>query len=408
MSYTCYICVMQNQMVYLDNNATTPVDPRALEVMLPYFYEHPGNAASRTHAFGWQAEEAVKKARRQLAALLSADAKEIAFTSGATEAINLAIKGFYENYQSRGRHIITLQTEHKAVLDTCKHLEKLGAEVSYLSVKPDGLLDLEHLKQHIRPDTIMVAVMWANNETGTIQPMSAIGQICDEAGVFLFSDATQAVGKIPVNPREAGVHMLACSAHKFYGPKGVGALYVSHKNPIVKLVAQQDGGGHERGRRSGTLNVPGIVGLGAAAELAMKEQEEASRLAQWRDTLEKRLLEALPLTEINGSTTHRLPQVTNIRFEGVDAEQLLMVFNQQLAVSSGSACTSASLDPSHVLKALGLTDDEAQSSLRISFGRFNEEKDVDFAATILIDAVQQIRNSSPVWSELLAAKAAES
>lgn len=392
---------MEQQMVYLDNNATTPVDPRVIEAMLPYFYQYPGNAASRTHAFGWQAEEAVKKARRQVANLLCATEKEVVFTSGATEAINLAIKGFYETYQARGRHIITLKTEHKAVLDTCKRLEKTGADISYLDVEPNGLIDLNKLREQIRPDTILVAVMWANNETGTIQPMAEIGQLCDEAGVFLFSDATQAVGKIPVDPRGAGVHLLACSAHKMYGPKGVGALYISQKNPIVKLTAQQDGGAHERGRRSGTLNVPGIVGFGAATQIAASEmEEEGQRLAQWRDHLEQRLVQELPQTAINAELAHRLPQVTNVRFAGVDAEQLLMVFNQQLAISSGSACTSASLDPSHVLKALGLTDDEAQSSVRISLGRFNQEQELKFAADTIIAAVQQVRAMSPVWQRM--------
>ncbi len=392
---------MEQRMVYLDNSATTPVDPRVVDKMLPYFYEQPGNAASRTHAFGWQAEEAVKKARKQVASLIGATTKEIVFTSGATEAVNLAIKGFYETYQSRGRHIITLPTEHKAVLDTCKQLEKRGAEVTYLDVGPDGLVDLEQLRASIRPDTILVAIMWANNEIGTIQPMAEIGALCDEEGVFLFSDATQAVGKVPVNPREAGVHMLACSAHKMYGPKGVGALYVSQKNPIIKLNAQQDGGGHERGRRSGTLNVPGIVGFGAAAELAEAEHTlEADRLTQWRNKLEEQLLALLPHTAINGSTEHRLPQLSNLQFTGVDAENLLMIFNQHLAISPGSACTSASIDPSHVLKALGLTDDQAYASVRISFGRFNEEADVDFATQTLVKAVQQIRAMSPAWQEM--------
>lgn len=392
---------MTQRMVYLDNSATTPVDPRVVDQMLPYFYEQPGNAASRTHAFGWQAEEAVKKARKQVANLLGATTKEIIFTSGATEAVNLALKGFYEAYQNRGRHIITLPTEHKAVLDTCKQLEKRGAEVTYLDVHPDGVVDVEKLRESIRPDTILVAIMWANNETGTIQPMAEIGELCDEAGVFLFSDATQAVGKVPVHPREVGVHMLACSAHKMYGPKGVGALYVSQKNPIIKLQAQQDGGGHERGRRSGTLNVPGIVGFGAAAQLAGQElTQEAQRLSTWRNALEQQLLAQLPYTAINGSTEHRLPQLSNLRFAGVDAENLLMIFNQHLAISPGSACTSASIDPSHVLKALGLTDEQAYASVRISFGRFNEEQDVDFAAKTLVEAVRQIRSMSPAWQEM--------
>lgn len=391
---------MTQRIVYLDNSATTPVDPKVVDAMLPYFYELPGNAASRTHAFGWQAEEAVKKARKQVAGLLNATTKEIVFTSGATEAVNLALKGFYEAYQSRGKHIITLPTEHKAVLDTCKQLEKRGAEVSYLQVGSDGLVDLDALRAAIRPDTILVSIMWANNEIGTIQPMAEIGKICDEAGVFLFSDATQAVGKVPVNPRAVGVHMVACSAHKMYGPKGVGALYVSQKNPILKLQAQQDGGGHERGRRSGTLNVPGIVGFGKAAEIAAAGlEEETIRLSAWRDDLEGQLLQLLPQTSVNGSTAHRLPQLSNLCFEGVDAENLLMIFNQYLAISPGSACTSASIDPSHVLKALGLTDDQAYGSVRLSFGRFNEPQDVQFAVDTLVKAVQQIRSMSPAWQE---------
>ncbi len=392
---------MNEQMIYLDNNATTAVDPRVVDQMLPFFYDLPGNAASRTHAFGWQAEEAVKKARRQVAHLLDVEEKEIVFTSGATEAVNLALKGFFETYQTRGRHIITLQTEHKAVLDCCKRLERRGAEVTYLPVQQDGLVDLEVLKTNIRQDTILVAVMWANNETGTIQQMTEIGAICDQAGVFLFSDATQAVGKITTHPKEIGVHMLACSAHKLYGPKGVGALYVSQKNPIVKLAAQQDGGGHERGRRSGTLNVPGIVGFGAAAAIATEEKEEETiQLSTLRDRIEQHLLNAIPQTEVNGSTSQRLPQVSNIRFAGIDTEQLLMMLSQQIALSSGSACTSASMDPSHVLKALGLSDEEAQSSIRISLGRFNQLEEIDRAAELLIEAVAATRAMSPAWAKM--------
>ena len=392
---------MNEQMIYLDNNATTAVDPRVVDQMLPFFYDLPGNAASRTHAFGWQAEEAVKKARRQVAHMLDVEEKEIVFTSGATEAVNLALKGFFETYQTRGRHIITLQTEHKAVLDCCKRLERRGAEVTYLPVQQDGLVDLEVLKTNIRQDTILVAVMWANNETGTIQQMTEIGAICDQAGVFLFSDATQAVGKITTHPKEIGVHMLACSAHKLYGPKGVGALYVSQKNPIVKLAAQQDGGGHERGRRSGTLNVPGIVGFGAAAAIATEEKEEETiQLSTLRDRIEQHLLNAIPQTEVNGSTSQRLPQVSNIRFAGIDTEQLLMMLSQQIALSSGSACTSASMDPSHVLKAHGLSDEEAQSSIRISLGRFNQLEEIDRAAELLIEAVAATRAMSPAWAKM--------
>lgn len=388
---------MSLHKVYLDNNATTPCDPRVVEAMLPFFFEHPGNAASRSHPFGWEAEAAVDLGRQRIADLIGADEKEIIFTSGATEADNLAIKGVFEMYARKGKHIVTTKTEHKAVLDTCHVLEKKGAEVTYLDVEHDGLLDLTKLEAAIRPDTVLVSVMWANNETGVIQPMKEIGAICEKKGVLLMSDATQAVGKIPINPRENGVHLMAFSAHKMYGPKGVGALYVSRKNPRVKVTAQMDGGGHERGMRSGTLNVPGIVGFGKAAEIAKIEMSsESERLQKLRDRLENGL-KKLEEVYINGNTDHRMPHVTNMSFKHVEGEGLMMTFNQDIAVSSGSACTSASLEPSYVLVALGLGDDLAHSSLRLSLGRFNTEADVDYAIEAISKGVNHMRELSPIW-----------
>ncbi len=385
------------RLIYLDNNATTPVDPRVVDAMLPYFYEKPGNAASRSHPFGWIAEEAVDYAREQVASLISADPKEIIFTSGATESDNLGIKGVFEMYASKGNHIITTRTEHKAVLDTCQKIEKSGGQVTYLEVGPDGLIDLEALKAAITDKTILVCIMWANNETGVIQPMKEIGAICAEKGVLFMSDATQAVGKIPVNPRETGVHIMAFTSHKMYGPKGVGALYVSRKNPRVKVTAQMDGGGHERGMRSGTLNVPGIVGFGKAAEIARKEMAaDAERLSALRDKLEKGLCQ-LEETYVNGNKGHRMPHVTNISFKHVEGEGLMMTFNQNIAVSSGSACTSASLEPSYVLVAMGLGDDLAHSSIRFSLGRFTTEEDVDFAIEAVTKGVNHMRDLSPIW-----------
>lgn len=388
----------KKRLIYLDNNATTPVDPRVVEAMLPYFYEMPGNAASRNHPFGWVAEEAVDYAREQVANLIGVDSKEIIFTSGATESDNLGIKGVFEMYKRKGNHIITLKTEHKAVLDTCDHLEKLGAEVTYLDVEHDGLVDLAKLEAAIKPNTILVSIMWANNETGVIQDMKAIGDICAKHGVLFMSDATQAVGKIPVNPREVGVHIMAFTSHKMYGPKGVGALYVSRKNPRVKLTAQMDGGGHERGMRSGTLNVPGIVGFGKAAEIAQKEMaQDAERLSKLRDKLQSAFENMLEEVYINGNQAHRMPHVTNISFKHVEGEGLMMTFNQNIAVSSGSACTSASLEPSYVLVALGLGDDLAHSSIRFSLGRFTTEDDVDYAIEAVSKGVNHMRDLSPIW-----------
>ncbi len=387
----------KKRLIYLDNNATTPTDPRAVEAMLPFFYEHPGNAASRNHPFGWVAEEAVDYAREQIANLIEVDPKEIIFTSGATESDNLALKGVFEMYRRKGNHIITLKTEHKAVLDACDHLEKLGAEITYLDVNREGLIDLEQLEAAMKPETILVSVMWANNETGVIQPMKEIGAICEKHGVLFMSDATQAVGKIPVNPKEVGVHLMAFTSHKMYGPKGVGALYVSRRKPRVKVTAQMDGGGHERGMRSGTLNVPGIVGFGKAAEIAKQEMaNDAIRLSKLRDKLESELMQ-LEEVYINGSKEHRMPHVTNLSFKHVEGEGLMMTFNQNIAVSSGSACTSASLEPSYVLVALGLGDDLAHSSIRFSLGRFTTEEDVDFAVQALREGVNHMRELSPIW-----------
>jgi len=389
---------MENNLIYFDNNATTPCDPRVVDTMLPWFYQNPGNAASRSHAFGWKAEEAVDYARGQVADLISVESKEIIFTSGATEANNLAIKGVFEMYARKGNHIITLTTEHKAVLDACDKVEKLGGDVTYLSVDREGLVDLKALEDAITDKTVLVSIMWANNETGVIQPMKEIGEICSRKGVLLFSDATQAVGKIPVDPKATGVHLMAFTAHKMYGPKGVGALFVNRKKPRVKVVAQMDGGGHERGMRSGTLNVTGIVGFGKAAEIAKQEMEaDAKRLVVLRDKLEQAFEERLEEVYVNGSRTSRMPHVTNISFKHVEGEGLMMTFNENIAVSSGSACTSSSLEPSYVLIALGLGDDLAHSSIRFSLGRFTKEEEIDRAIDLVANGVTHMRDLSPIW-----------
>jgi len=383
--------------IYLDNNATTPMDPRVLETMTPFFLEHFGNAASRNHPFGWEAEEAVDYAREQIAKLVGCDSKEIIFTSGATEGDNLAIKGVYEMYASKGNHIITATTEHKAVLDTCKHIEKIGGEVTYLEVNSEGLIDLKQLEAAIKPTTILIAIMYANNETGTIQPVREISAIAKKHGVLFFTDATQAVGKVPVDVIKDGIDIMAFSAHKMYGPKGIGALYVRRKNPRVKVTAQMDGGGHERGMRSGTLNVPGIVGFGKACELCRLEMEEdTKRISKLRDKLETELLK-LEEAYVNGSREHRLPHVANISFKHVEGEGLLMGFNKNIALSSGSACTSASLEPSYVLKALGLGDDLAHSSLRFGLGRFTTEEQIDYTIKAISETVLKLREMSPLW-----------
>lgn len=383
--------------VYLDNNATTPMDPRVLEAMLPYFTEHFGNAASRNHPFGWEAEEAVDYAREQVAKLIGADPKEIIFTSGATEGDNLAIKGVYEMYASKGNHIITANTEHKAVLDTCKHIEKTGGEVTYLQVKEDGLIDLKELEAAIKPTTILITIMYANNEIGVIQLIKEISAIAKKHGVLFFTDATQAVGKIPVDVLKDGIDLMAFTGHKMYGPKGVGALYVRRKNPRVKVTSQMDGGGHERGMRSGTLNVPGIVGFGKACELCRLEMDaDTKRISVLRDKLETELMK-LEEAYVNGSREHRLPHVSNISFKYVEGEGLMMGFNKNIALSSGSACTSASLEPSYVLKALGLGDDLAHSSLRFGLSRFTTEEQIDYTIAEISKAVLKLREMSPLW-----------
>lgn len=383
--------------IYLDNHATTQCDPRAVEAMLPYFTEHFGNAASRNHPFGWEAEEAVEKARKQIADLIGATSKEIVFTSGATESNNLAIKGVAEMYAERGNHIITAATEHKAVLDTCKHLEKQGVRVTYLPLKGDGLVDLDMLRDAITDKTVLVSIMYANNEIGVIQPVAEIGKICKEKGVLFHTDGVQAAGKIPVNVLKDNIDIMSLTAHKMYGPKGVGALYVRRRNPRVQISAQMDGGGHERGMRSGTLNVPGIVGFGKAAELCQQLMpEEMVKHGAMRDRLRAMLEQNLEETYINGSMEHRLPHNLNMSFAYVEGESLLMGIND-VAVSSGSACTSATLEPSYVLKALGLGDDLAHTSIRFGIGRFNTDEEVDYVAKKMIDVVTKLRELSPLW-----------
>jgi cysteine desulfurase len=384
--------------IYMDYNATTPMDSRVLEAMIPYFTEKFGNAASRNHSYGWEAEEAVEKAREQVAKAIGADAKEIIFTSGATESDNIAIKGAVDMYAEKGNHIITLLTEHKAVLDTCRRLEREGkATVTYLAPKPDGIVDLEQLEAAITDKTIMVAIMMANNEIGVIQPMAKIGEICRKHGVLFFTDAVQAVGKVPLDVNAMKIDVLAISGHKIYGPKGIGALYVRRKNPRVKLTGVIDGGGQERGMRSGTLNVPGIVGLGKALEIAVEEMPtEIKRLTYLRDKLKDGVMSQLEDCYVNGSMESRLPGNINISYAYVEGEGLLMGL-KGLAVSSGSACTSASLEPSHVLKALGVGDELAHSSIRYGLGRFTTEEEVDYAIQITVEAVNRLREMSPLY-----------
>ncbi|MCS7024695.1 MAG: IscS subfamily cysteine desulfurase [Bryobacteraceae bacterium] len=383
--------------IYMDYHATTPMDPRVLDAMMPYFTEKFGNAASRNHSFGWEAEEAVEKARKQVADLIGATPKEIIFTSGATESNNLAIKGVAEMYAERGNHIITAATEHKATLDTCKRLEKHGYRVTYLPVQPTGLIDLDQLRQAITDKTILISIMYANNEIGVVQNIREIGRLAKEKGVLFHTDAVQAVGKIPVNVIQDNIDLLSLSGHKIYGPKGVGALYVRRKNPRVQLTAQMDGGGHERGMRSGTLNVPGIVGLGEACAICQKEMpEESARLRELRDRLKDRLLANLDEVYINGTMESRLPHNLNMSFAFVEGESLLMGIND-VAVSSGSACTSATLEPSYVLKALGAGDDLAHSSIRFGLGRFTTEEEVDYVANKVIEVVKKLRELSPLY-----------
>ena len=381
--------------VYLDYNATSPCDERVLQAMLPYFTKDFGNAASRTHAFGWKAGEAVEYAREQVASLIGAEKAEIIFTSGATESNNLALKGMFEAYASKGNHIITTSIEHKAVLDACTHLERIGAEITYLPVNKEGIVDLNELEETIKPTTILISVMYANNEIGVLQPVKQIAGLAKKHNIIFFSDATQAVGKIEVDVQKDGIDLLALSAHKLYGPKGAGALYVRRKNPRVKLVAQIDGGGHERAMRSGTLNVPGIVGLGQACEICKRQLvDEGERLNKLRNKLEKGLLQ-INGTSVNGSIEWRLPNTTNMAFKNVEGNALMIGLQKDIAVSSGSACTSASLEPSYVLKALRLEDELAKSSLRFSLGRFTTEEEIDFVMQRVSETIDKLRKLSP-------------
>ncbi len=383
--------------IYMDYNATTPVDPRVLEAMLPYFREEFGNAASRTHAFGWRAEEAVERAREQIARLINAGAKDIIFTSGATESDNLALKGVAEMYRDKGTHVITQVTEHKAILDAAKRLERDGFEVTYLPVDSDGLVDPDDVRRALRETTILISIMAANNEVGVLQPVEEIGRIAKEHGAFFHCDAAQALGKVPVDVEAWGADLLSLSAHKMYGPKGVGALYVRRRKPRVRLTPMMDGGGHERGMRSGTLNVPGIVGLGAACEVAAEEMEqEAERLRALRDRLEEGILSHIDEVSRNGHPEQRLPGTSNLSFAYVEGESLMMGLSE-IAISSGSACTSATLEPSYVLRALGVGDELAHSSLRFSLGRFNTEQEVDYVIERVRETVERLRALSPLY-----------
>ncbi len=383
--------------IYMDNHATTPVDPRVVEAMLPFFNDKFGNAASRNHSFGWTAEEAVENARGQIARLVNATPKEIIFTSGATESNNLAIKGVAEMYREKGNHIITQVIEHKAVLDTCKRLEKYGFEVTYLPVEKDGRINLDDLRRAITPKTILISIMYANNEIGVVQPIAEIGKIAKEKGILFHSDGVQAAGKIPVDVQKDNIDLLSLTAHKFYGPKGCGALYVRRKNPRVQLSAIIDGGGHERGMRSGTLNVPGIVGFGKASELCQNEMAaESERLQRLRDRLKDGIFAKLDEVYVNGSLTQRLPHNLNVSFAFVEGESLLMGIND-IAVSSGSACTSATLEPSYVLKALGVGEDLAHTSIRFGLGRFNTEEEVDYVTSRVVETVNRLRELSPLY-----------
>ena len=383
--------------IYMDNHATTQMDPRVLEEMLPYFIEKFGNSASRNHSFGWAAEEGVETARERIAKLVGATTKEIIFTTGATESDNLAIKGVAEMYREKGNHIITAVTEHKAVLDTCKRLEKYGYRVTYMPVQKDGLVDLDDLKRAMDDKTILVTIMAANNEIGVLQPVTEIGKLCRERGVIFHTDAVQAIGKIPVDVNKQNIDVMSITGHKLYGPKGVGALYVRRKNPRVQLSALIDGGGHERGMRSGTLNVTGIIGLGKACELAQQEMpQESKRLSGLRDRLKAGLEAKLDEVYINGSLEHRLPNNLNMSFAYVEGESLLMGIND-VAVSSGSACTSATLEPSYVLKALGVGEDLAHTSIRFGLGRFNTEEEVDYVIDKMVQVVTKLRELSPLY-----------
>lgn len=384
--------------IYMDNHATTPVDPRVLEAMMPYFTEQFGNAASRTHSYGWSAEAAVEDARDTIAKLVGAESgKEIVITSGATESNNLALKGVAEYYASKGNHIVTTTIEHKAVLDSCKRLEKQGCAVTYINVGPDGIVDPDDIRKAITDKTVLVSVMLANNEVGTIQPIREIGQITRERGVLLHCDAVQGIGKTPFDVKDMNVDLASISAHKIYGPKGVGALYVRRSKPRVRLVAQMDGGGHERGNRSGTLNVPGIVGLAKACDILLKEgRSESERILRLRNKLHKSITDRLDAVQLNGHPIKRLPGNLNLSFSFVEGEGLMMAI-KDVAVSSGSACTSASLEPSYVLKSMGLEEDLAHSSIRFGLGRFNTDEEVDYVADLLVSKVQRLRDMSPLY-----------
>ena len=391
-----------SKAVYMDYLATTPVDPRVMEAMVPFFTSVYGNAASRNHQFGWEAEEAVENARKSIADAIGAKPSEIIFTSGATESNNLSLAGLWEMYKEKGNHIVTLVTEHKCVLDTSEYLQReKGVDVTFLTVKEDGLIDLDELKSALRDDTLLVSVMFANNEIGVLQPIAEIGKLCKERGIFFHTDAAQALGKVPINVEELGVDLLSMSGHKVYGPKGIGALYVRKRKPRVKLKPIIHGGGHERGMRSGTLNVPAIVGFGKAVEIAIDEMEgETKRASKLRDRLEQALLKELDYTQVNGSVENRLPGLSNISFAYVEGEGLMMAI-PDIAVSSGSACTSASLEPSYVLKALGLSDELAHSSIRFGIGRFTTEKEVDYVVQSMIKGVRKLRELSPLYEMVL-------
>ncbi len=389
---------MLKKPVYMDNHATTRVDSRVLDAMLPYFTEKFGNAASRNHSFGWEAEEAVSRSRDQIAALIGAKSKEIIFTSGATESDNLAIKGVIEFYKDKGNHIISCVTEHKAVLDSCRALERAGkATVTYLPVDKYGMVDPDAVRNAITDKTVLITIMWANNEIGTIHPIAEIGKIAKEKGIVFHTDAVQAIGKVPVDVEKAGVDLASITAHKIYGPKGIGAIWVRSKGPRIRISPQMDGGGHERGMRSGTLNVPGIVGLGAACEIAGKEMpDEAQRLIQLRSQLQAGLFERLDEIYVNGHPTERLPGNLNVSFAYVEGESLLMGIND-IAVSSGSACTSATLEPSYVIRALGIDDELAHSSIRFGLGRFNTLEEVDYVTDRVSKEVKRLREMSPLY-----------
>jgi cysteine desulfurase len=383
--------------IYLDNNATTPVDPRVLDAMLPYFREEFGNAASRSHAYGWRAEEAVEDAREKIAALIGASGKELVFTSGATESNNLAIKGVAEFYKDKGDHIVTTRTEHKCVLDTCKRLERQGFRVTYLDVDKAGRVSADQVREAITDKTILVSVMFANNEIGTVQPVAEIGAVCREKGVLFHTDAVQGVGKLPFNVDEVKADLVSVTAHKIYGPKGIGALYVRRKPTRVRIAPLIDGGGHERGMRSGTLNVPGIVGFGKAAELARAEMaEEGLRTGRLRLKLQEYFFSHLDKLELNGHPVHRLPGNLNVSFAYVEGEALMMAI-KNVAVSSGSACTSASLEPSYVLRACGVSEELAHTSIRFGIGRFNSEEEIDYVGKYVVEQVTKLREMSPLY-----------